>query len=120
MTSIIPATESDIPILTELVHASKLSLTINRLLYKEWPNTVVQLARTSEAIGSSLKDTAAESLKAVDNETGEILGYVVMTGQDAANAQRGKPDGSESHVVPDCYQPGVYAMVMQAIAEIAT
>lgn len=37
-----PVQSSDIPVLGDLLYNSKLALTINRLLFKDWPNEAAQ------------------------------------------------------------------------------
>ena len=134
--NIIPVEASDIPTLgTDLLYPQKLALTINRLLFKDWPNEPVQKANSTRAVESSFNDPDVECLKAVD-EHGDIIGYVALTrkhqpptnntvavppsddaadtGTGTAGEGGGKQDGSP----PDFFNPHVLSAVQAAVAEI--
>ncbi|KAJ5965712.1 hypothetical protein N7481_012426 [Penicillium waksmanii] len=118
--SILPVVEADLPFLAKFIHASKLRLSINRLLFENWPNETIQMKMYTGAVTSGFKDPATESFKAVDTESNEIIGYFVLArkrpAQDlpeyelGANPDQGTPKG---------LNPSLFAEVMTASAEIA-
>jgi len=71
--SILPLLESDLPTLAQFVQESKLGLTINRLLFKDWPNEAAQRENYSKAMESNFADPDAERFKVVDNESGLVV-----------------------------------------------
>ncbi|KAK7413913.1 hypothetical protein QQX98_007180 [Neonectria punicea] len=77
--TVLPVTSSDLLTLAGFLYASKLSLTINRLIYKDWPAEAVQKRNYAKSIETSFNDSSDECLKAVDDVSGEILGFVVLT-----------------------------------------
>lgn len=78
--------EKDIKVLGGLLLRSKLSLTINRLLWKNWPNETAQREQYTAAVEGAFKDPNMLDLRAVDKETGQIAGYVCFTKKEK-NAQ---------------------------------
>ena len=118
--SILPVSSSDLPPLADLLHASKLRLTINRLLFRDWPNDAAQKAIYSRAIESGQDDPSVERLKVVDNDTGDIIGFLALTRHCPVKAEqlddRGsgaeKPDGHEG------LDQEVAAMVSETVKEI--
>lgn len=86
--SILPVSSSDLPTLATFVHSSKRSLTINRLLFKDWPNEVAQKPLYTHAIESAFKDPSTDSLKVVDDESGDTPGFLVLTRKRPTDTER--------------------------------
>jgi hypothetical protein len=118
--SVLPVTGTDISVLADFLYTSKLCLSINRLLYKDWPNESAQRPHCASVIKGSLADPSSECLKAVDAETGDILGFVVLTKKIAQTkeeiASKDRDTGKSS--VPEIVNPEVYHAVMKATAEL--
>ncbi len=73
--NIVPVQSSNIPTLgAELLYPQKLALTINRLLFRDWPNETEQKSIYTGAVESALRDPSVECLKAV-NDDGDIADY---------------------------------------------
>ncbi|KAL3483799.1 hypothetical protein BJX62DRAFT_219616 [Aspergillus germanicus] len=78
--SIYPIDTIDVPVLVELLYSLKSTLAFNHAVFKNWPNEATQKALYRATIENTLAPTSAtESLKAVDDETGEIIGYVAVS-----------------------------------------
>ncbi|RSL68755.1 hypothetical protein CEP53_002456 [Fusarium sp. AF-6] len=118
--SILPVTKSDLPVLAEFVHSSKLGLTINRLLYLDWPNDAAQKPLYKRAVESSFNNDTVQCLKAVDEESNELVGYLVLTPKTPVEARKDTEIGSdfEEQGVPDGMHAGVWSAVNNAAAEI--
>lgn len=121
--NIVPAEASDIPTLgTDLLYHQKLALTINRLLFRDWPNETTQKAIYIGAVESAFNDSNVECLKAVD-EHGDIIGYLALTRRQPTNtvppsdaASTGGEGGKQD--VPDFFNPDVLSPVQSAVADI--
>jgi hypothetical protein len=115
--SISPATEADLPTLTRLLCNSKLTLTINRLLWNDWPNEELQLANYKRAVEGAFKNPAAQTFKAVDNTSGEIVGHLGLT------TRKKSPESADANKKLDP-QPGmnpeVFGAVINAVTELGT
>ncbi|KAJ4213027.1 hypothetical protein NW759_011288 [Fusarium solani] len=118
--SILPVAVSDLPMLAEFVHSSKLCLTINRLLYLDWPNDAAQKPQYRRAVESSFNDDMVQCLKAVDEESNELVGYLVLTPKTPIEARKDTEIGSdaEEQRVPKGMHAGVWSAVTNAAAEI--
>lgn len=118
--AILPVVEADLPFLAKFIHASKLRLSINRLLFEEWPNETIQMKMYTGAVTYGFKDPATESFKAVDTESNEIIGYFVLArkrpAQELPEYELGaNPDQG----TPEVLNPSLFAEIMTASAEIA-
>jgi hypothetical protein len=78
-TSIHPILESDVQAHGSLLRDAKLELTINRLLFNDWPNDEAQKPVYEGAVRGGFNDPATESWKVVDDETGAMVGYLSLT-----------------------------------------
>ncbi|KAJ5769433.1 hypothetical protein N7520_003992 [Penicillium odoratum] len=111
-----PVTSSDLPALTNLIHSAKLALSINRLIFLNWPNEKLQVTLYSRAVQGGYDDPVTECFKAVDNETQEIIGYIVLerkTPQDSQESEK------TERSVPDGLNPPLLADVENATRQIA-
>jgi hypothetical protein len=119
--SILPVLSSDLPTLANFVHSSKLPLTINRLLFKDWPNEPAQKPLYTHAVQSGFKDPSVDCLKVVDDESRDIVGYLVLTRKRPANTERptDKKIGDGKQNIPDGVDPDVYTTVLKAVTKIA-
>ncbi|KAI8649350.1 N-acetyltransferase domain-containing protein [Fusarium sp. Ph1] len=118
--SILPVAGSDLPMLAEFVHSSKLCLTINRLLYLDWPNDAAQKPQYRRAVESSFNNDKVQCLKAVDEESNELVGYLVLTPKTPVEARKDTEIGSDAEEknVPEGMHAGVWSAVTNAAAEI--
>jgi hypothetical protein len=113
-----PVTSEDLPTLIQFLHESKLALTINRLLWKDCPNDICQRPQYINAIESSFKSESCEVFKAVDDESGAIVGHLVLTLRKPASSEikaaveerDGKPK------IPN----GINEELLAAVAKFAT
>ncbi|RDW66944.1 hypothetical protein BP5796_09693 [Coleophoma crateriformis] len=121
--SIVPISAEDLPTLAAFVYTSKQQLTINRVLWKDWPNEAAQRANYTNAVEGAFKDPLSETFKVVDDESGEILGHVVLSRKipvgDVKNTDKDdKGEGSEDEKVPKGLDPEVAGAVEEAVKEI--
>ncbi|OAP63211.1 hypothetical protein AYL99_02438 [Fonsecaea erecta] len=120
-----PVSSSDLPLLSELVHTCKLALPVNRLLFKDWPNNAAQRPLYAAAVESAFKGESVDSLKAVDQESGDILGHLALTRkrpltQTKTQPPSGKGIRSEKQEdIPDFFNPELLSAVSNAVSEIA-
>lgn len=114
-----PVQSSDIPALSDLLYKSKLSLTVNRLLFKDWPNEAVQ-RRKYAAVFEGLDLSKTEFVSVVDDETGDLVGHLALTRRRSISSTETQSvlPGNEQKV-PDFFNPGVLAAVGAAAAELA-
>lgn len=110
----------DILTLSDLVHTSKLSLPINQLLFRDWPNDAAQKPLYTQAVVSSHNDPAVTDLKAVDDASGKIIGYIAFTRKhasggppptDEADSARNASDQQQHSSPPEGLNPDVLAAV---------
>ncbi|RDW62086.1 hypothetical protein BP6252_11519 [Coleophoma cylindrospora] len=122
--SIVPITAEDLPTLAAFVYTSKQQLTINRVLWKDWPNEAAQRANYTNAVEGAFKDPLSETFKVVDDESGEILGHVVLSrkvpvGGDVKNTGTDdEGEGSQDEKVPKGLNLEVAGEVGEAVKEI--
>jgi hypothetical protein len=120
--SIHPVTSDDLPTLIQFLHESKLALTINRLLWKDWPNDICQRPQYINAIESSFKSESCEIFKAVDDESGMIVGHLVLTLRKPATSEvrAATEEGDEKPKIPNGINEEVLAVVAKFAAEVET
>lgn len=117
--SILPVQETDLDFLANFVHTAKLRLSINRLLFQDWPNDPIQTQMYTAAVRSGFEDPTTQCFKAVDNHSNEIVGYFVL----ARKRPSQKPpqyemSESSSQDTPEGLNPLLFAEVMAASAKI--
>ncbi|CAI7624250.1 unnamed protein product [Penicillium manginii] len=118
--SILSVEEADLPLLAKFVHASKLRLSINRLLFEDWPNETIQMKMYTDAVTSGFKDPNTECFKAVDTDSNEIIGYFVLARKRPAQKLPEYELGANpDQETPEGLNPSLFAEVMTASAEIA-
>jgi hypothetical protein len=119
--SIHPVTSKDLPTLIQFLHESKLALTINRLLWKDWPNDICQRPQYINAIESSFKSEWCEIFKAVDDESGTIVGHLVLTlRKPAGEAKPPAEEGDGKPKIPNGINEEVLAVVATFAPEVET
>jgi RimJ/RimL family protein N-acetyltransferase len=118
--SIQPIVKSDLETLTQFVQDSKLGLTINRLLWKDWPDEATQLAHYTKAIRGNWEDSDAERFKVVDNESGLMVGHLVLTRERPKEKKEATNKEVEKLKTPKGMNAEVLAAVMAAMAEVAS
>ncbi|TVY81310.1 hypothetical protein LSUE1_G003357 [Lachnellula suecica] len=116
--SIQPRTESDIPEQAQMLLDSKLALTINRLLFKDWPNETAQRKNYTNAIEAASKNPAIETLKVIDDETHSMVGYLVLTRQTPPEVKADPGTGDKKREVPESMNEEVFHAVMEAAGEV--
>jgi hypothetical protein len=92
--SIIPATPADLPTISSFVNISKQPLVINRLLWKDWPNEENQKAQCVRAVEGAWKDPLSETFKVIEDESGEIVGHLVLSKIEGKTAEAKGEEGS--------------------------
>lgn len=117
--SILPVVEADLAVLSGFLYWSKLALAINRVLVKDWPNEERQKKNYADALYGSFLDPSNECIKAVDEETGEIVGFVVLTRQHAPPESEAKTkEGDKLPTAPDWMGMAVFEAVMGGSAYV--
>jgi hypothetical protein len=88
--------------------------------FKDWPNEVAQKPLYTHAVESGFKDPSVDCLKVVDDESGDIVGYLVLTRKRPANTERptDEENGDEKQNMPDGVGPDVYTTGLKAVTEI--
>lgn len=105
--------ENNLGELTALLHATKLALSINRLIIQDWPNDPAQEKLYRGAVEGALHSEGIEDWKATDESAGKIIGYLAQTVQDPKFKDKNDSENSQSQV-PEGVVPEVYEAVMQA------
>lgn len=121
-----PVTSNDLPFLSKFIHSAKLALSINCLIFLDWPNEPLQNKLYSRAVRSGYEDPSIDCFKAVDNNnnTQEIIGYIAMRKQSApkpeeAFKETSKEQEASGDSVPHGLNPPLFAEVNNAVSEIA-
>lgn len=112
----------DIAATGELLYTQKLGLTINRLLFKNWPNEEVQRKNYTSTL-ANLDPATMEPLTVVENASGEIVGHLTMTRKKPAPKDEGPSNGSGSgngkeEEIPNHFNPDVLSTVMKVANEL--
>ncbi|KAJ5220223.1 hypothetical protein N7468_009427 [Penicillium chermesinum] len=76
--TLVPVESEDLPVLAQFLHSSKQALSINRLIFLDWPNDKIQMRMYSGAVKGGFEDPSIKNFKAVDNDTKEIIGYIAF------------------------------------------
>lgn len=121
MYSIVPITPQDVATIALHVWTSKQSLTINRVLFKDWPNEAAQKAVYAAGVESQFKNPQCQTWKAVDDESGEIVGHVVLTRNQAVSrdsSSEGNDRKQDEKEIPSDFRPEVFKAVTEAFIEI--
>ncbi|PYI25024.1 hypothetical protein BP00DRAFT_462175 [Aspergillus indologenus CBS 114.80] len=100
-------------------------LAFNRLVFKNWPNEAAQKALHQATIERTLAQAGTvESLKAVDDATGEIIGSVTVSREGPASGQQQEQHSNAEGVHRgrtedlDGIHPEVYAAAVGACLEL--
>ncbi|KPM45626.1 hypothetical protein AK830_g951 [Neonectria ditissima] len=118
--TILPVSSSDLHTIADFVHCAKLCLTINRLVYKDWPAEAAQKRNSTAAVESSFNDPSVECLKAVDDVSGEIVGFLALTKKPPIDEEKpasGEAGEDEQHPAEEL-NPTLYQAVSEATTEI--
>lgn len=116
--SVLAATTADLSVLGDFLYSSKLALTINRVLVKDWPNEANQIKNYSASIASSLVDPNVECLKAVDVQSGNVVGFIVLGRKKPTKSPQspGEDESVSAWTAPDWMNSDLFDEVMQASA----
>lgn len=117
--SIHPVVASDLSALGKFIHSAKLALSINRLIFLDWPNEELQSKSYYQAVQSGHENPAAECFKAVDNVTEEIIGYIVLGRKQPEESENLDREVKADQNVPDGLNPPLLAEVVNATTQIA-
>ncbi|KAL4799540.1 acyl-CoA N-acyltransferase [Aspergillus venezuelensis] len=114
--------KADVAATGELLYQSKLKLTINRLLFKDWPNAEIQRQNYTSTL-QNLDPNIMESLTVIDEKSGEVVGHLTITRKKPApeQAQTSETDGVEdarAQKIPDFFNPNVLKAVQEACMEL--
>lgn len=115
--SIVPISLSDLSTFASFVQASKLPLTVNQFLYKDWPNEAAQSAQCKRTVERGFEDPSSEKLKVVENETGSMVGHLVLTHR-KPNVEAPTEAVTGEQEVPDGMDPDFLAVIMEAVAVV--
>ncbi|OJJ00779.1 hypothetical protein ASPVEDRAFT_40305 [Aspergillus versicolor CBS 583.65] len=107
---------SDVAATGELLFTQKLGLTINRLLFKNWPNEEAQRKNYTSTL-ANLDPATMEALTVVENASGEIVGHLIMTRKRPAPKTENAGNGKEGEV-PDHFNADVLSAVMRVASEL--
>jgi hypothetical protein len=110
-----PASPADFDFLSDWLFKAKLGLTVNRLLYKNWPNETSQRQQYRGAIEGGAKDPLMSYHIALDAEN-EPIGFIALT-KKGFQEQPVEKSGSEK--APDFMNEDVYAEVIRATSAVA-
>ncbi|KAJ6016219.1 hypothetical protein N7540_010810 [Penicillium herquei] len=110
--------KEDLPFLGKFIHSAKLALSINRLLYLNWPNDELQSTQYSRAVNSGYHDPSSECFKAIDNATQEIVGYIVIT-TESKKSVNPLDQKTDPKPIPEGLNPPLLAEINHAVSEIA-
>ena len=122
--SIAPVSSFDLPTLASFIHSSKLALSINRVIFQQWPNEPLQRTLYTNAVESAYEDPSMECFKAVE-ESNEIIGYIVIArkkpvgSKDKPSTDTDNQNVSGGQDIPDGLNPGLLTEVNNATVEIA-
>ena len=121
-----PAVLADSPTLIDLVVHDKLSLTMNQLIFKDWPNTDKQKSVYTGNVERAFRDPSSVPLKAVD-DTGNIVGYLLLsrrkplsslTSDDTKPEDRMENIKPEETTVPDFMNLAPVKAVNEAVVKL--
>ncbi|OGM42254.1 hypothetical protein ABOM_009044 [Aspergillus bombycis] len=112
-----PVELSDIPALGDLLYTSKLALTINRLLFKSWPNEAAQRQNYLNAV-EGIEVDSPESRTVVDNVSGEVIGHLALNRRRPVEDSKQPRGGIKRQDLPDFFTPEVVTAVLEAVAKI--
>ncbi|KAE8167513.1 hypothetical protein BDV40DRAFT_295619 [Aspergillus tamarii] len=112
-----PVEYSDIPELGDLLYTSKLALTINRLLFKNWPNEAVQRQNYLGAL-EGIEVDSPESRTVVDNVTGKVIGHLALNRYRPVEEPEQPREEIQKQEPPDFFVPEVVTAVLEAVATI--
>jgi hypothetical protein len=109
---VLPFTQSDLPTLANLSWLSKQPSTLNRVLYKDWPNEKVQKSQGAKVTEAQFAGDNTKGWKLVD-KGGEMVGYVALT-----KIAPGKEKDDGIVAVPEGMAAEVYKAVVNDMKEL--
>lgn len=115
-----PFEAGDVAATGELLFTQKLGLTINRLLFKNWPNEEAQRKNYTRTV-ANLDPGTMEALTVVENASGEIVGHLTMTRKKPAPKDEGPGSGNDNgkdKEIPDYFNADVLSTVIKVAKEL--
>lgn len=117
--TVVPVSSEDLPTLSSFLYTAKQFLTINRVLWKNWPNEIAQRHLYSNTVESSLKNPSIETFKAVHIESNEMVGHVVVSRcQPITEEQKAARDGNGGIQAPHFQNADVFNAVIGAVKDL--
>lgn len=110
-----PASPDHFDVLPDWLYNAKLNLTVNRLLYKDWPNEANQRQHYRGAIEGGAKDPNMTYHLAVDVEN-EPLGFLVLARKQVEDQETAR---KEEQRPTDFMNEDVFAEVIRATSAVA-
>ncbi|KAJ6157668.1 hypothetical protein N7470_005260 [Penicillium chermesinum] len=119
--TLVPVESEDLPVLAQFLHSSKQALSINRLIFLDWPNDKIQMRMYSGAVKGGFEDPSIKNFKAVDNDTKEIIGYIAFAKKAVATKEEIEAQNKNfaEQKTPEGINPPLYAEVNNAILQIS-
>lgn len=119
-----PLTHPDLPTLAHFVQDSKLGLPINRLLFKDWPAHSIQREHYLRNVSANFENPDVERFKVIDDESGSMIGHLVLTrkrpgGGEGGGGGEGESPAQRKVDVPEYFNKEVFAAVMDTVSELA-
>lgn len=79
LVSILPLSKADIPTLAQFLQESKLGLSINSLLFKEWPNYDAQRENYTDSVRAIFDNPFIERFKVGDNKSRLTVDHLILS-----------------------------------------
>lgn len=120
--SVQPFVRADVSTQANFLVAAKLQLPINRFLFKDWPNEPAQRRVYTDAAKGNFEGAENTCLKVVNDASGEMVGYIVITHRPEGKPLFAKKDQKASQdqpiKVPEGFDPDVLLTVLKMIEEV--
>jgi GNAT superfamily N-acetyltransferase len=120
--SVQPFVQADVPTQANFLVAAKLQLSINRFLFKDWPNEPAQRAMYTDAAKGNFEGAENTCLKIVNDASGDMVGYIVITHRPAGKPLFAKNDPNANQEqqpsTPEGFNPEVLPTVVKMIEDV--
>jgi hypothetical protein len=124
-----PILQQDVPTIGSFLFDSKLRLSVNRLLYEDWPATSTQKTHYTNVVQEALQNNQnMDTWKVVEDETNGIVGHLFLTryrststettretGDEAKRGNSATTNGAEA---PKGMVPAVFRMVTETVKKL--
>ncbi|KAI9036765.1 uncharacterized protein KD926_001343 [Aspergillus affinis] len=115
-----PPNRSDVPVLSDLLYNSKLTLTINRLLFKDCPNEQAQ-RKNYASVFDGLESSPTETVAVCDAASGEVVGLLAFARKRPSvdTDESASPSTKEPQNKPDIFNQEVLGAVMETVKTLS-